>query len=96
MQHFLLKIKKKSVGKWSSSCSALQHKTIYVLLMQMEFIFHFSYFSHFYFSGVICITASLIMCLYVTCGDGEWPEFLHMIVAVMRYPAVESRYLVFK
>lgn len=55
-----------------------------------NFLLPKSYFSHFYFSGIICITSSLLMCLYVTCGGGQWPEFVHTIIAVMRYPVPES------
>ena len=50
----------------------------------------FRTFSHFYLSGCVCITALFVLSLYVTCGAGEWPYLVKMMIDQMRYPVDES------
>ncbi|KAL4230858.1 Steroid 5 alpha-reductase 3 [Mactra antiquata] len=49
-----------------------------------------SYFSHFYFVGILCITAWFVLCLYVTCGEEKFPQFVDNVIEFMRYPTKES------
>lgn len=49
-----------------------------------------SYFSHFYLSGIVCITTTFLMCLYVTCTGGSLPEPVLYAINTMRYPVTES------